>query len=579
MSTVSQYHKDFQFYLTCCKRRCGAVMIAFMTLQPMILEAVSHVVNVMPDDKKSKAFRLSSGFDICDLFIKTDAPYEILTSDISAYDDQTLWRRVTKTHYFISKAFANNEYVVIDGKLGKIDKGRGKSNPADLEFKVAVPKVDLQWNDALGDAAKEECEDVIPALVVVSTNSALFAKLNIKQPRDDFNAVHGNVTLTWDNTASINVYRDKRKLSAGTVLSVPIGGLQLLVEAVKKGAKVKFTLEGSEDNVSGQKAVDYVYAQCVGLDFKIMSDKKKAYDNPKYGVLLDSRTATVTVTSDPCEVDLTPLKLSFISEPKEKGNLVNDGKGTTITFKPKDKSQRIWKTSEIYWYGVLPDRECYSCDNQYNVAMKVNGVILKREDFSIEWPEKTAFAEITFPATLCSAIFESQTLSERRSCCQITVVSTQKPNGVIKTNPNMPNNDFSWTGQYSDKIRAEETLHIRQNRGEVDESRGGMTNCFSLNGIRYFLLQHLRYEEDVDIDTYTVYAETLEDAISRAWEILRQAEISELDESNRVIRNSRGFRELKAKQEIGYNAAWRYHCTYQKIYGQNPQREKHVSEL
>ena len=32
--------------------------------------------------------------------------------------------------------------------------------------------------------------------------------------------------------------------------------------------------------------------------------------------------------------------------------------------------------------------------------------------------------------------------------------------------------------------------------------------------------------------------------------------------------------ELKAKEHVGYNAAWKYHCTYEKEYGQKPENLK-----
>lgn len=43
--------------------------------------------------------------------------------------------------------------------------------------------------------------------------------------------------------------------------------------------------------------------------------------------------------------------------------------------------------------------------------------------------------------------------------------------------------------------------------------------------------------------------------------------------SEKTIMDNRGFRELKAKEHIGFNAAYRYHCSYRLKYGDNP---KHV---
>lgn len=54
----------------------------------------------------------------------------------------------------------------------------------------------------------------------------------------------------------------------------------------------------------------------------------------------------------------------------------------------------------------------------------------------------------------------------------------------------------------------------------------------------------------------------------------------EIAESKRVYDdsyngNGRGYAELKAKEEAGYNAAWLYECTYKKQYGSDPKRMIH----
>ncbi len=58
--------------------------------------------------------------------------------------------------------------------------------------------------------------------------------------------------------------------------------------------------------------------------------------------------------------------------------------------------------------------------------------------------------------------------------------------------------------------------------------------------------------------------------------VLKIVECESLEENvcytNWVL--ERGFIELKAKEHVGYSAAWKYHCTYEKEYGQKPENLK-----
>ncbi len=67
-------------------------------------------------------------------------------------------------------------------------------------------------------------------------------------------------------------------------------------------------------------------------------------------------------------------------------------------------------------------------------------------------------------------------------------------------------------------------------------------------------------------------------ARARAEDVIRQAVQDEIRVSG-VLTDpegpNRAYMELKAKEHAGYNACWRYHCTYQKSFGANPQRLLH----
>ena len=55
-----------------------------------------------------------------------------------------------------------------------------------------------------------------------------------------------------------------------------------------------------------------------------------------------------------------------------------------------------------------------------------------------------------------------------------------------------------------------------------------------------------------------------------AWRLIKNAEALEVEKSKSLYKGRRGFREMMAKEHAGYNAAFKYHCTYKGIYGDNP---------
>ena len=47
-------------------------------------------------------------------------------------------------------------------------------------------------------------------------------------------------------------------------------------------------------------------------------------------------------------------------------------------------------------------------------------------------------------------------------------------------------------------------------------------------------------------------------------------ENEEMRNCNNLWKAELGFIEINAKEEAGYNAAWKYHCTYEELFGENP---------
>ena len=61
---------------------------------------------------------------------------------------------------------------------------------------------------------------------------------------------------------------------------------------------------------------------------------------------------------------------------------------------------------------------------------------------------------------------------------------------------------------------------------------------------------------------YSLFGETKNAFKARILYSLRAALKLEMAESESIWQRDRGFREKVAKSRAGYNAAWRYHCTY-----------------
>ena len=316
------------------------------------------------------------------------------------------------------------------------------------------------------------------------------------------------------------------------------------------------------------------------FDFEIVSDKGAPYDNPMPHKLIDSRPATVTVRSMPEDFDPDRAGISFESRPVESGILVNDGHGTSVSF--TRTGPRTWRTSPFYWYGVLPDRDCHTYRFEYAISMVVNGEVRRTLTRRVEWPESKAYVRRLGPssnATRPGEVRHHQSDTEDYWYCDIVFEPFVKDNTVcsIYTLPEMePGRDvFNWTGQYADKIRQEEEFHVLQYRGLVPVGQGGFPDCYTIAGIKYFIAQQAATDPNIDVGNWRVTALTQSDALSSAQKVVDQAIAEEIRVSREIVIMNRAYAEKKAKEHVGYNAAFRWHCTYQHVYPYEPVRTLH----
>ena len=560
---------------------------------------IEHTVVVSPNKAKNKAFRMEAGSAVCDLYLTPESPWAIRDSRITGRDDKTLWKKIDKAHYFMVYGYAVNEYVKIDGDLYKSGTGTGGAGtPEYPPFSVTVPKVDLQWGEKHGDASKEEKEDDTPVVLVVSESKNLFGRLLVHPPKDDLSIETRKcrVTLLWSPADAVKVFKDGTEIGTKTAFdfdSSDAKPIELDVCAVKSAVDVKFTLEGEPDNVNKDRAVDYVHAKCVALDFTVKSDKKYDYDAPTTEELIDNRTATITVETTPKGVDVTDLGIKFEARAAEKGELVNCFNKFDVVIAHKAGNQ--WKTKDVvYWYGVKQDRLGYNERFKYVFDLKYKGEVLKSKQLSVRWPEGNShggWIPTVSNGTVPGEIKHHTTTTPSYWYCKIDFKKFDKYPGFTWTDDFT---DFHDTSQYSAKIKDEEEYHVKQLRGEVDIEHGGQADCYTVKGLQYFVGELAKddmykkyitrfYEKNGEKEgCWGVKGDSEKDVLDIANEVIKAAVEKEIAESKRVMKynadkdvGKRGYMELKAKEVVDYNAAWLYRYTYLSVFGPNPKRMIH----
>jgi hypothetical protein len=109
--------------------------------------------------------------------------------------------------------------------------------------------------------------------------------------------------------------------------------------------------------------------------------------------------------------------------------------------------------------------------------------------------------------------------------------------------------------QYSVECAVEENYHLQQWLGTVPSAQGGQSDCFTAKGIAYYL------GRDTNQTSFQLEIANVNGLVAFL-DQLRQAEIDETSKSWEIWRADEGLVEKSAKDAAGYNAAWRYHCTY-----------------
>ena len=253
-----------------------AATVGYSDPIPPLPGTVVRTVEVSPGSRKRKAFPLDQGSGMCDLRLDPVNPWRIRQSWIEPQDDQTLWHQVSDYEYQMSYGYAPDEYVVVKGELYKPSAGSGKVPVKLPEFLVTVSKVNIGWDATKhGEAAKEEKEDEMSAVILVSSEPENFGKILVGPVKDDTWGVEDAVVFMWTKPEKVRVTRKGVQYNSGDkVYNVRDKFVEFDVEALDEVSEVKFTVVGMED-ITKEKAEDSVKARFVRHE--IHSTTKAAY--------------------------------------------------------------------------------------------------------------------------------------------------------------------------------------------------------------------------------------------------------------------------------------------------------------
>lgn len=270
------------------------------------------------------------------------------------------------------------------------------------------------------------------------------------------------------------------------------------------------------------------------------SDGTACYNN--VSTLVDNHPADATVTPSGCtRRDL--LNLSITSVPVEQ-NPVNKA-GTAMPF-ARTANPCVLHTPKTYWYGLQHPNDCFFLQYYYRLTLSSDYEAVAVRMETVGWPdenpEMTLFVECVettpevYPDGLGRYVLRIKRWSFRR----------------------MTDWDTS-TDQYSAETEIEERYHERQARGEVGLDCGGEPDLFDMDRV------FSRLGNPVS-NGYYVFRSAIGESSAvfkmRVLNDLREEVEIEEAESERYWRRDLGIRELKAKNVAGYNAAFKYHCTY-----------------
>lgn len=357
-----------------------------------------------------------------------------------------------------------------------------------------------------------------------------------------------DIQLSFPDEQLLEQTEDGFKLAEQSYPAGEIASKRFFLHGHTPSSSVRDCTLKAVHSVSGSE--DVLRYSVVHATFTVESDDH----NPNSGRdLTDNRTAKVTIQLhgfDPSEERTIVLR----AEPKKKENIINKC-GTDITFS-KTSNALVWTTSKIYWYGNNPDECCFFFESPYLFSLEVDQALCaSTNEYTVGWPNENPRM---VPLALSEGVVEIMTPEpvpgeQNRYRCRMIF------NDFIKICDISP----PVTHQYAEETRAEEMYHVLQWKGIVPLSEGGQGDCYTAEGLAYFA----GFTGD---EPYYIYGDTPDEALAKATCTMFSCIECESNIGVETWENDEGFCEYKAKEHVGYNAAWKYHCTYEFEYGNHP---------
>ena len=259
--------------------------------------------------------------------------------------------------------------------------------------------------------------------------------------------------------------------------------------------------------------------------------------------LVDNHPATAVVNPLGCtRQDL--LRMTISSRPEQPNPLNKSGTG--MVFMPTS-DPCTFTTPKTFWYGLAGEEDCYMKQFYYLIKLKSDGEVVAQNRKTVGWPDE--HPEMTLTPMLIAT----------KPCIEVM------PNGLFKMllqkwRFELHTSTSAATDQYAEETALEEDYHRLQALGRVGLDCGGEPDLFDMN--RVFAGE--TYYSDV-YEFHSFIGESRDDFKFRVlYEFHRRAN-AESEASYDIWQRDTGYREKVAKRHAGYNAAWKYHCTYGNI--------------
>lgn len=429
---------------------------------------------------------------------------------------------------------------------------------------IVLYKVDVVLND-IG----EDIEKTIGDFLRICTNKVETCKLSeLRDKNIDVHSVKikcypsagrpdSEILLVKNNAGDLYEVTEEGLMPANDTYRVnEINGIQFVAIGDIQSTKSREYCICAKHNDNGTN--DGVLYSVYNCDFDAVADYDGYPNGTPNGILIDNYPVDIDVTIsgvDDSDKKRLATNLSFDIVPTEKEGIINKA-GTNVVCKQVKDKPLEFRCDKIYWYGVVTEEInecCYTYIHEYEFTLKLNNVDMVKKKYAVGWPNENPGYVFLFDYKDINKyeVFSNPkpTSTNDLYMCELTFVDFIL---IVDEFEDLPTTD-----QYSEETYREETYHQMQIKGEVPFDKGGLGHCYSKRGLIW-----CAGFGDTEGKIY-VYGSTLEETEKLAKKVVCDAIKKECKISKEISEKSHLFREYWAKEYAGYNAAYKFHCTYE----------------